>query len=265
MKKIMTIALACALTIFATTGCSSENGNVYFGSKKLSGEIVTQNRNVKGFDKIVIDGCPTVYYEQGPKTKVVVKADKDIADDIQTVVTGNTLSISYKGKNKHFGVFNGSVNICDAMKIYITSPDITGVMLQGSGDFICEKKIDTDKMDIQLKGAGDINISSIICDNISTSLVGSGDIDVKSADALSASIELVGSGDIDMSLANARNTDIVLKGSGDIDINFDNCVSVNSQLKGSGDIELKGNVENFTKDEIGSGEHDTSKLRVGNH
>lgn len=264
MKKIMTIALGCALTLFATTSCSSEKGNVYFGSKKLSGEVVTQNRNVKCFDKIYIEGCPTVYYAQGSKPSVVVKADKAIIDNIKTTVTGNTLTISYKG-NSSIVVFNGSFNSSDAMSIYITSPDITGVILQGSGDFISEKKVDTDNMDIQLKGSGDIKFGSIICDNISTTLVGSGDIDVKNADALKADIELVGSGDLDMNLSNTKNTNISLKGSGDIDVNFKNCVSVNSQLKGSGDIELKGDVEHFTKDELGSGEHDTSKLRVGNH
>lgn len=262
MKKIMTIALGCALTLFATTSCSSEKGNVYFGSKKLSGEVVTQNRNVKGFDKIYIEGAQTVYYTQGSKPSVVVKADKAIIDNIKTTVTGNTLSISYEGKSFSF---SGSFNSDDLMTVYVTSPDITGVILQGSGDFISEKKVDTDNMDIQLKGSGDIKFGSIICDNISTTLVGSGDIDVKNADALKADIELVGSGDLDMNLSNTKNTNISLKGSGDIDINFNNCVSVNSQLKGSGDIELKGDVEHFTKDELGSGEHDTSKLRVGNH
>lgn len=266
MKKILTMVLGCALTMLATVGCSSEKGNIYFGSKKLSGEVITQNRDIKGFDKIYISGCPTVYYTQGSKTSVVVKADKAIANDIKTTISGNTLSISYKGGSTRLGFgFNSNINIGDAMKIYVTSPDITGVILQGSGDFICENKIDTDNMDIQLKGSGDINIGSIICDKISTSLVGSGDIDVKSADVLKAYVELVGSGDIDMSLANTHNTDISLKGSGDIDINFNNCVSVNSQLKGSGDIELKGNVEHLTKDELGSGEHNTSKLKVGNH
>lgn len=263
MKKIMTIALLCAMTMFATMGCTSERGTGLIGSKKLSGKTATQNREAKGFDKIYVEGCPTVYYTQSSKVSVVVEADEAIIDDIETIVTGNTLSISYNS-NSHGGiVFFG--NTANAMKVYVTSPDITGIMLSGSGDFISEKKIDTDNLDIQLKGSGDINIGSVICDNISTSLVGSGDIDVKNADALKASIELVGSGDLDMGLANARNTDIMLKGSGDIDIDFSNCGVVRSQLKGSGDIKLKGNVEHLEKDELGSGEHNTSKLVVSKH
>lgn len=262
----MTIALVCALTMIATVSCSLEKGYSYFGSKKLSGETITQNRDVKAFDKIYIKGCPIVYYNQGTERSVVVKADRAIIDDIKTEVAGNTLSISYNGGNTKFGfAFNGNVNVGDVMKIYVTSPDITGVMLTGSGDFICEKAIDTDNMDIQLKGSGDVSIHSIICDKVSTSLVGSGDIDVKNADALDATIELVGSGDIDMSLANSRNTNILLKGSGDINMNFKNCVNVNSQLKGSGDIELSGDIKHLTKDELGSGEHNISKLRIDSH
>lgn len=263
MKKIMTIALMCAMTMVTTISCSSEKVNGYLGSKKLSGEIVTQDRSVKGFDKIVIDGCPTVYYVQGTKTSVVVKADKALIKNIKTTANGSTLSISYEDDtNISSFVFGGSIDMDDAMKIYVTSPDITSVTLNGSGDFKSEKKVDTDNMDITLKGSGDIDFKSLICDNLSTTLVGSGDIDIKQADALKADMQLVGSGDMDINLANTKTTNIVLKGSGDIKIGFDNCNAVSSQLMGSGDITLKGDVKSLNRDEIGSGDCNVNQLRI---
>lgn len=262
MKKIMTAALVCAFTTLATIGCSSEKVHGYLGSKKLSGEIVTDSRNINGFNNIDIIGIPTVYYTQGSTFSVKVKADKAIIDNVKIYVTGNTLTITHNN--------NSSYNIIsfddddNPIKVYVTSPDLTGVTLTGTGDFISEKNVDTDKMRIELKGSGDIDFKSLICDNLSTSLVGSGDIEVKKADALTANIELVGSGEIDLNLTNAKTTNMVLKGSGDIEIGFDKCGNVTSNLLGAGDITLKGNVQGISYDGLGTGDYNISQLRVAN-
>lgn len=259
MKKIMTIALLCATVVFATIGCSSESINGIVGSKKLSGKSVTQKRDAKGFNKIAIKGCPSVYYTQGQNYSVVIKTDEAIINDIKTYVDDGILVISYNIVGRT--IFNGSTS--DITKVFVTSPDLTAITLTGAGDFISDKKIDSDNMEIQLKGSGDIKIGDIICDNISTSLTGSGDVYVGNADALNASIRLTGSGDLGIGLANTRKTDIILKGSGDINVDFKNCGIVNSKTMGSGDIVLKGDVEHLDKDELGSGGHHISKLNIG--
>jgi len=262
MKKIMTTALVCALATLATTGCSSEKVHGYLGSKKLSGEIVTDSRNIKGFNNIDILGIPTVYYTQGSTFSVKVMADKDIVKNVKTYTKGNTLTVKYENSSsKIFSFYSDDDN---PIKVYVTSPDLTGVALTGSGDFISEKNVDTDKMKIELKGSGDIDFTSLICDNLSTTLVGSGDIDIKKADALTAYVELVGSGDIDLNLTNAKTTNIVLKGSGDIKIYFDKCGNVSSNLLGTGDISLKGYVQGISYDTLGAGDYNIRQLRVAN-
>lgn len=262
MKKIMTAALVCAFTTLATIGCSSEKVHGYLGSKKLSGEIVTDSRNIKGFNSVDILGSPTVYYTQGSTFSVRVKADKSIVKDIKTYVKGNTLTVTYD--NSTFNVLSFGDDDDNPIKVYVTSPDLIGVTLTGSGDFISEKNVDTDKMRIELKGSGDIDFKSLICDNLFTSLVGSGDIDIKKADALSANIELIGSGDIELNLANTKSTDIVLKGSGDIEIGFDKCGNVTSNLLGSGDITLKGDIKGISYGGLGAGDYNIKQLRVAN-
>lgn len=261
IKKITKVALGCAMMTMALTGCSSESVKWMSGSKQLSGEIVTQNRNVRGFNHVCVNGSPSVYYSQGEKFSVVVEADKDIADNVKTYVKGNTLVVELE--NSKFGgfVFNGDG---DPLKVYVTSPDLTGVMVNGSGDFVSDKRVDTDNMDIQLKGSGDIDIKSLICDNLTAVIVGSGDMDIKDADALETNFELVGSGDMDVNLKNTQRTNIVLKGSGDIDIYFNNCGAVKSNLTGSGDITLKGNVRSLDNNEIGSGDCDINSLKIDN-
>ena len=54
------------------------------------------------------------------------------------------------------------------MEVYVTSPDLIGVTLKGSGEFISSEKVDSDNLEITLAGSGDILFTEIICDKIKT-------------------------------------------------------------------------------------------------
>ena len=66
-----------------------------------------------------------------------------------------------------------------------------------------------------------------------------------------------------VNLKNARNADASLTGSGDLKVGFDNCGIVNCKLLGSGDIELKGRIRQLNQNSTGSGDIETSGLKVG--
>ena len=147
--------------------------------------------------------------------------------------------------------------------VFVTSPDIVGIRLSGSGDFISERPIDSDKIDILLRGSGDISIDSLICDDCTTSVVGSGDATVRRLEARRVSASLVGSGNVRLGLWKVDDTNLQVTGSGDIDAYFnEGCQAADCELRGSGDITLKGHVARFTKHKTGSGDINTDKLVV---
>ena len=147
--------------------------------------------------------------------------------------------------------------------VYVSSPDLVGVRVNGSGDFISKKPIDTDTMEVVLRGSGDIDFDDIICDVCTTELVGSGDININLLDAQTSTVVLVGSGDINITQANVLNTDLSLRGSGDISIDFEEgCQSAQCQLAGSGDIELSGSLTHYDCKKSGSGDIHTGNLRI---
>lgn len=226
----------------------------------FSENTITEARQLEGFEEIEINGSPTVYYTQGDSFSVTVKGPESRVKNILTELNGKTLVIRNKGK---IGFVNIQMGNEGALSVYVTSPDLTGVRLNGSGDFISEKRIDTDKIDIMLRGSGDIRVSDLICDRCDVELIGSGDINLDHADTKDMSASLIGSGDISFSVRNAVDTRLALKGSGDIDANFlNNCDAVECELKGSGDIELKGEVKNFSKEKSGSGDVSVGQLTV---
>ena len=215
---------------------------------------------MKDFERIEVNGSPTVHFTQADSFSVVVNAPNDIIEDIITEKQGNTLVVRNRGK---MGIFNVSFNGDAEMAVYVTSPDLVDVLVNGSGDFLCDGSIDTDKIDITLRGSGDINIRDLICDRCKVELIGSGDVSLDRLEAKEVTGLLIGSGDLDMKLRKVDDTRLALKGSGDIEAGFaDGCRSVECQLQGSGDISLSGRVAHFKGDKNGSGDISIDELLV---
>jgi hypothetical protein len=161
------------------------------------------------------------------------------------------------------GVVNIVIRDEGQAEIYVTSPDLVSVRLSGSGDFTAEQRIDTDQMEVVLRGSGDMRIKDLICDDCHVELIGSGDIDIDRLETKESDVTLVGSGDIVIGLWRVLSTHLSLKGSGDIKVDFnEGCQAVNSELRGSGDITLRGVVSQFKMQKTGSGDIDTDHLKM---
>lgn len=226
----------------------------------ISKDYVTEDRLIKGFEEVEVVGSPNVYYTQADSFSVRVKGPDNFVDNILTEKNGKTLTVRNKGK---WGVVNISFSDEDELAVYVTSPDLVAVRVNGSGDFISTDLIDTDNMNITLRGSGDINIDKLLCDRCDVELIGSGDIDLPEVEAKETSAVLVGSGDIKMGLSKVADTRLSLKGSGDIKVDFsEGCRSVDCTVSGSGDIGLSGKIGHFRGEKHGSGDIDIANLTI---
>ena len=223
-------------------------------------ETVTEKRALKGFEEVEVLGSPTVYYTQADTFSVVVKGAKGVVENIITEVDDHTLKVRNRGK---VGIFNVSIRDVGEAAVFVTSPDIIGIRVSGSGDFISERPVDSDKIEIQLRGSGDIRLENLICDDCATSVIGSGDASVRRLEARRVSASLIGSGNINLGLWKVDDTQLQVTGSGDIDADFhEGCQKLDCELRGSGDITLNGQVSHLSKHKTGSGDIDTGKLVV---
>ena len=230
MKK----ALLSIMALVVLTAC--HGARVHISSDE---PLLKQSRQLKGFERIEQLGSIDVVYAQADSFSVKVEASKDLIDKVETRVEGNKLVVNMKWEKSFVKI---GIKNTKGVKIYVTSPDFLGIDLKGSGDFVCKSPLDTDNLDINLKGSGNIQFGNIICDRAHVSLIGSGDVNVKKMKALNTVIDLIGSGDIVM--------------------NFNNSGTVESRLKGSGDIVLTGSVKGIRKQVRGSGDIETSLLTI---
>ena len=232
--------------------------------RPLPGDQIVEMRKHRGFERVEISGSPTVVYTQADTFGVRLEGPEKMVENIMTEVDDKTLRVYNKGRvSFKFGVVNLNWGDKDDVTVYVSSPDLISVRLNGSGDFFSRKPVDTDVMNITLRGSGDIVFDDLICDVNNTELVGSGDIRINHLEAQKSTAVLVGSGDVNITQANVRDTDLSLRGSGDIVVNFlEGCKSADVQLNGSGDITLKGTLTHYDAHKNGSGDIHTSDLRI---
>jgi len=242
-----------ALLMMAAMGMTS---CVMTCDRPLPGDQIVDVRKHRGFERIEISGSPNVVYFQADTFGVRLEGPEKMVDNMVTEVKDRTLFVYNKGRvDLKVGFINLNWGDKDDVTVYVSSPDLVGVRVNGSGDFVSNNLLDTDVMNIVLRGSGDVSFEDIICDACTTELVGSGDININHLDARTSTAVLVGSGDIKINEANVLETDLSLRGSGDISVNFEEgCQSAQCQLSGSGDIELSGTLTHFDCKKKGSGD-----------
>ena len=189
----------------------------------------TEDRSVGTFTKISMGISGDVYISQGITPKISVEADAEILGLIVTEVKNDELKIRFsqsrvKGKTP--------------IRIWVTTAEIEGLYLSGSGNMITETAIKTDEMELKLSGSGNINVKDLSCDEVDASISGSGNIDVKgSADELSVGIS--GSGNCNADEFKTEETSVKISGSGNCKVNAIKDLSV--AISGSGSVFYVGN------------------------
>lgn len=268
-KRVFSFVMLVAICV-ACTAC-------YYSSSDLKADRSFVKRVVKVgyFCKIESYTSADIKFVQGKTSSVRIEGTKSLVDNLDVKQKGETLVITTKVRGIRFVGQS-------RLTVYVSSPDITSVYLKGSGYFVAQSNIDTDALDVELSGSGDVDLRNVLCDNISLRLRGSGDVKAQTIDCAAANLELSGSGDLDVKMLKARKAVAALRGSGDLDatlsgvpdvqaslfgsgdldLNFINCGNADIDLRGSGDIELKGTLRTLNTNKKGSGDIDRSELRL---
>ena len=167
MRGFIGMITLFSFLLTTTTACSQIN------RVKANGTYKTKNIKIGSFDKINLQGSPTVIYTQSTdnKSTLEIYGSDNILNLVECTVSDGTLFVSFKkGTNIEFGKEG-------RLKIMASSPMLKDVLLQGSGDVVLNNKVKSDRLSLTLKGSGDINAGEIVCTNaFSATLQGSGDI-----------------------------------------------------------------------------------------
>lgn len=190
-----------------------------FHGVRGNGELISEIRDVENFQKVDVSGNYDVEIIINNNTKVEVFAESNLLKYIKTRVKNDVLYI-YSKKN---------LRPREDLKILIETPNLYAIDCSGVND-IFAKGINSDQFNIDLSGAGSINISG------RTQYL---NIDVSGAADLMAKEFITENIKIDVS--GAANAEVYAS------------KSCNAEVSGAGYIELYGEAEDVKMDISGAG------------
>ena len=274
LKLLLSLSAAIMLLLIADTAFAQ-----WGRGTKGNGNIVSQERKVGDFSAISLNCSADLFIIQGSSTKVVVKADENLMEQIETEVSGDKLKID----------IDGNISRTTRLDIFVTVKNLHEIRVNGSGDVESENKISAIGLEVHINGSGNIELD-LDAKNVNCSINGSGDVElagVKGNFSLKVNgsgsfdgeemqldyceIRIMGSGDVELD-GSASEVEITQSASGDVNLyglnaqdvsatgngSGDIVVSVSGNLKvklrGSGDLTYKGNPTSVDVSSSGSGD-----------
>lgn len=255
MKKFMTLSLM-ALVAMTMTSCMSVHIGDWGDMDKTPTQVPEINKvtAMQPFDKVDMTNAFRVIYEQGETHSVRIEAGEQAFKEMTVYVKDGDLRIrkAVRKSTAHF----------EQVRIYVTSPDIKGIEIAGSGIFAASNPINTSgDLDMEIAGSGNIMLAEVTCKDADMEIAGSGDIEIGSLTAKDAKAEIAGSGDIKLGTFICTKFDIEIAGSGDVICDNITADDVHTEIAGSGDVMLRGAVKHHTEDIAGSGKVNVSALK----
>ena len=194
-----------------------------------------QTRKVESFSSISLRISANVHLEQGEKQNLEIVAKSSTLEEIITEVKDGELIIRFPTKTFFWSSFNPG-----EITIYITIPEINGLVVSGSGDIIAANEIKTKKLNLGLSGSGNIKLSDLSAEQVKSTISGSGNIHLAGKTAAEdLGVTISGSGSVKALDYNADDVTVRISGSGNVGIQANKNLYV--RVSGSGNVNYKGN------------------------
>lgn len=249
------VAAVMALISFLLCSCSMSVVKVD------DSEIVEKTFPVSDFNGIEASGIDVIY-TVSDTTSVMLRCPENCLNDVVVEVAENgTLRLCYTLNQGLKNVYVLGKSNAD-ITAYVSGPSLEKLYVNGSSEFECKDVMVVPDMIVSISGSGDVELSEVKAGNLSCSVQGSGDMKIVKAVSESAKFSIAGSGDIEASLYDAKHTEIGIAGSGDIALKMNACGHAEAEIAGSGAVELTGELDTLVKNIAGSGEIDTTHLRL---
>jgi len=208
-------------------------GDMFFGpGERGSGNVISQTREVSGFDKVSVEYPAQVFIKQGNSESLKIEAEDNLLPNLKTQVRNGKLEIFYRREgDKH-------VNPTKPVKITIVVKDLADVEFTSAGELTIEK-LETDNLDVSLSGAGNVNLDDVQVKGLQVSLSGAGSMAASGvADDLDMTIS--GFGDFEGADLHSQDARVSISGAGSATVWVDN--DLNAQISGAGSISYYGSA-----------------------
>ncbi|HAV76937.1 MAG TPA: hypothetical protein DCX53_06235, partial [Anaerolineae bacterium] len=193
-----------------------------------SGNVLTETRDVKDFDRVVITGTNELILTQGLDESLTVTADDNLMDHIESEVKNGTL---YIGNMEE-------ISPSQPIQFKLTVKEITGLHIGGivnveAGDIV------TERLDIDVSGISTLSMGKLETETLAANLSGSTKIELTGqGKAVTQAIVLSGSNTYSAPGLRSQKVDISASGSNDVTVWSTDFMNI--EMSGNGKIYYYG-------------------------
>jgi Putative auto-transporter adhesin, head GIN domain len=186
-----------------------------------SGHIITESREVSGFNEIVLGGTGRVVVEVTGTESLTIEAEDNIMPLLETTVRNGRLRLET----------NRSISPTVDVVYTITAATLDGLVISGSG-IVEADAIDGTDFRVDISGSGDVDAEGALSGLLSISISGSGEFDGESLTAPQGTVDVSGSGNAVVNVTD--DLEVSVSGSGDVE--YLGAPNVASDVSGSGAV-----------------------------
>ncbi len=195
---------------------------------KGSGDLVSETRQVSGFDRVTLSGSGDVIVTQGMGESLTIETDDNVMQHVKAEVDGGTLNLG----------FEEGINFISPSRLifYVGADDLIGLTITGSGE-IEGDRIETDRLEAGISGSGNVRITDLKANEIRANISGSGEIDL-AGEVVSQDVNISGSGEYLTGDICSETVSVNISGSGDATV----CATerLDTNISGSGSVNYYG-------------------------
>lgn len=230
--KNLKVLFSIMILVVVATSCT-------FAQKR---EISNKTYTVQSFTSVESDVVANIIYTQSNNISVRAEGDKDMIDNLRITEKNGDLKITH---NKKIRVTNKK-----NLTIYINSPTITHVDIEGVGNWNMKGKVKAENLKIEFDGVGNFEALDLESNNIKVSYEGVGNLKLGgTTDFLEMTSEGVGS----INTQNLIAKKAIVKSSGVGSVKCYASESLDAINNGVGSITYYGNPKTKTLNNSGVG------------
>ena len=218
------------------SGGSSSEGETHGDSYELIGEG-------DPFTKINISGNFLVKLRTEDTPSYEVKATGNHKAKIKAYIEGETLYISYKGKNWLSKGFSKQV------EVEIQAPEFRRIEAHGALSLESENTLRVEDLDIRVSGASEADLD-IEADYLDLQASGASDIELN-GNAESCKLQVSGAGEIDAEELKTEQMEVSISGAGEAKVYATDRLEV--RVSGAGSVKYAGNPSEISQNISGAG------------
>jgi hypothetical protein len=172
-----------------------------------SGNVITEERDVSGFDSVTLSGYGRVTITQGDEEALTVETDDNLMQYIETQVRGGTLELGFTDDDI---LLRPSKSIIFRLSVI----ELTALDSSGAGSFEIDA-LDADRLEVDVSGAGDIEIGSLNATDLVVTVNGAGNVKL-AGQVGTQRIELNGLGNYDAPDLKSQAASVDINGAGNV-------------------------------------------------